>query len=287
MPADQHEVDEKQREETEKNLPKIISNQSKIRGKSKWIWFSFEISLYTFIFVMSIDFSTISHKPFENIETTLSWTIPIIVLAYLILFEGNLPFMQLVKHVEKEKRDLKTPDWLSLRNPLRYIHDNPNYYLNKLISDYRFKCSRLQSTAYIFLFFGLIIAFIGAAVSFSGVFSSGLINENLLDLKSTSLDTQRLLLYFGTRLTSLVFIEAVAFFLLQQFKSSLSEYRYYDRIKRHLEAHLLLIKTADLKQDDLLDKLQFYGHSSLDIHSEIVEPDLVKSIIDKIPSSPK
>ncbi|PIF60056.1 hypothetical protein [Flavobacterium sp. 2] len=110
-----------------------------------------------------------------------------------------------------------------------------------LLENYLFRskeiADKLYSRAGAYLLIGCLIAFVG--VLFFYFQTTNLHNSLTPILKD--LTTGRILFEYLPRIGTLVFVEAIAFFFLKQYRTTMEEFRYYEAIKRQRENQLTIL----------------------------------------------
>jgi hypothetical protein len=82
---------------------------------------------------------------------------------------------------------------------------------------------------------------IGCLIAFAGVLFF-YFQTVALPISNGTMSYSRLLLEYLPRLGTLIFVEAIAFFFLRQYRRTMDEFRYYDSIKRQRENQLAVFK---------------------------------------------
>lgn len=135
-------------------------------------------------------------------------------------FNRSKKFTQVLDEKEDIEKTTDFPDFESTL--LNYIDES------KIISD------KIYSRSGAYLLVGCLIAFSGIAIFYSPVFGSTNINFGNI--------WQSNLLAYLPRFGALFFIEFIAFFFLKQYRIMISEYKYYEKIKRHRQNNYSITK---------------------------------------------
>lgn len=104
---------------------------------------------------------------------------------------------------------------------------------------------------------------IGCLIAFAGVlfFYFQSINlHNTIKITDKDFDYSKLLLEYLPRIGTLIFVEAIAFFFLRQYRQTMEEFRYYEAIKRQRENQYAIFKLVNEYKDkpEIFDKLISY-----------------------------
>lgn len=115
---------------------------------------------------------------------------------------------------------------------------------------------KIYSRGGAYLLIGCLIAFVGVLFFY---FQSVALH-NSIKVTDKDFDYSRLLLEYLPRIGTLIFVEAIAFFFLRQYRQTMEEFRYYEAIKRQRENQYAIFKLiADFNdKPELFDKLISY-----------------------------
>jgi hypothetical protein len=232
-----------------------------------WLILSFVVSakpiVLTFIWGKSYIF-------IENLNLIITSIIIIVLPIVFYLIYRKFPFLYLFEIIKNSATNnvynIKTSDNNTIEKDHTgnlKIYDSSNekavftylqnsiYYSKKLSEDI---LSRSKS----YLFIGLLIAIIGVMLSFY-IF-------NIKTLEKNKLDVFKLILNC-LRVSPVIFIELVAFFILKQYRISMDEFRYFESIVREKESSLILIKLInEIGKEDfelIVEHLHLYPQSHI------------------------
>lgn len=104
---------------------------------------------------------------------------------------------------------------------------------------------------------GGVYLLIGCLIAFGGVlffYFQSIALHAVIKIDSKDFDYSKLFLEYLPRLGTLIFVEAVAFFFLRQYRQTMEEFRYYEAIKRQRENQFAIFKLVK----DYTDKPEIY-----------------------------
>ena len=112
---------------------------------------------------------------------------------------------------------------------------------------------KIYTRSGVYLLLGCLIAFAGVLFFY---FQSAYLHTTLAD-GTKPFDFSKTLIDYLPRLGTLIFVEAIAFFFLKQYRVTMEEYRYYEAIKRQRENQVAILKIARQysEKEELIDKL--------------------------------
>ncbi|MBS1687828.1 MAG: hypothetical protein JSS96_03825 [Bacteroidetes bacterium] len=113
--------------------------------------------------------------------------------------------------------------------------DKEEILLEVFLSKSRQIAEKLYSRSGVYLLIGCLIAFAGVLFFY---FQTTTLHNALTPILK-EIDTSRILFEYLPRIGTLIFVEAIAFFFLKQYRVTMEEYRYYEAIKRQRENQLM------------------------------------------------
>ncbi|WP_379964899.1 hypothetical protein [Epilithonimonas sp. UC225_85] len=140
-----------------------------------------------------------------------------------------------------------------LTNKIQETSKQNEVYLEKFLFQSKQIADKLYSRAGAYLLIGCLIAFAGVLFFY---FQAANIHNTLTPIIK-DLPTSRMLFEYLPRIGTLIFVEAIAFFFLKQYRVTMNEYRYYEAIKRQRENQLTILNFFEDYKDtpDLFEKL--------------------------------
>lgn len=193
---------------------------------------------------------------FEYYYLDLLLTLIVFLFPYLFkLIYTEFPFQSLREKridriIEKSKSKIYSSREISITQNKLYSHEGKMKFELDIIKEYQNQAEKLATQIYsrssVYLLIGCLIAFGG--VGFFYFQSISLFKDT--DSKLLSSELMYTFHQSLPRIGILIFVEAIAFFFLKQYKSTMEEFRYYESIKRQRENQYLVTHLAQSYQDN-------------------------------------
>lgn len=172
--------------------------------------------------------------------------------------------LESLKRINEElSQDLPLPPVSQVLEKLTPVQEKATVNLKELVRKAEVTARNIYNRAGVYLFVGCLIAFGGVMIFYS---QTSELTERLTKLlEEGKLTTAGALVEYAPRIGTLIFVEAIAFFFLRQYRTNMDEFRYYEGLKRMREDQDVMIDTMNKTVENaipLSDVIQIFNHRS-------------------------